>query len=50
LITEVRRPGVNTFMVGSDGVVYRKILGPDSLKIVEGMELYNPDKTRAKVN
>jgi Protein of unknown function (DUF2950) len=32
-------------MVDYDGVVYQKDLGPDSLKIVKNMELYNPDKT-----
>jgi hypothetical protein len=32
-------------MVDYDGVVYQKNLGPDSLKIVQNMELYNPDKT-----
>ena len=37
--------GVMTFMVGYDGVVYQKNLGPDSLNIVQKMELYNPDKT-----
>jgi Protein of unknown function (DUF2950) len=35
--------GVNTFMVNYDGKVYQKDLGPDSLKIVKNMELYNPD-------
>jgi hypothetical protein len=34
-----------TFMVSYDGVVYQKDLGPNSLSIVEKMELYNPDKT-----
>ena len=42
---EYRVTGVNTFMVSYDGVVYQKDLGPDSLKIVKSMELYNPDKT-----
>jgi hypothetical protein len=37
--------GVMTFMVSYDGVVYQKDLGPNSLSIVEKMELYNPDKT-----
>jgi hypothetical protein len=36
---------VKTFIVGYDGVVYQKDLGPDTLKIFQGMELYNPDKT-----
>jgi hypothetical protein len=42
---DYRVTGVKTFMVDYDGVVYQKDLGPDSLKIVENMELYNPDKT-----
>jgi hypothetical protein len=37
--------GVMTFIVSYDGVVYQKDLGPDSLNIVNKMELYNPDKT-----
>lgn len=42
---EYRVTGVKTFIVSHDGVVYQKDLGPDSLKIVKEMELYNPDKT-----
>ncbi len=42
---EYRVTGVKTFIVSNDGVVYQKDLGPDSLKIVKEMELYNPDKT-----
>ena len=42
---EYRVTGVKTFIVNNDGVVYQKDLGPDSLKIVKKMELYNPDKT-----
>jgi hypothetical protein len=37
--------GVKTFIVSYDGIVYEKDLGPDSLKIVKGIERYNPDKT-----
>ena len=40
-----RVTGVKTFMVGPDGVVYEKDLGPDTLKAFESMERYNPDKT-----
>jgi hypothetical protein len=43
--TEYRKTGVKTFIVGPDGVVYQKDLGPDSLKIAKQMELYDPDKT-----
>lgn len=42
---DYRVTGVKTFIVGPDGVVYQKDLGPDSLKIAKDMELYNPDKT-----
>ncbi len=42
---EYRVTGVKTFMVGPDGVVYEKDLGPDTLKIFQGMDTYNPDKT-----
>jgi hypothetical protein len=37
--------GVKTFMVGADGVVYEKDLGPDTLKTFQAMDTYNPDKT-----
>lgn len=42
---EYRVTGVQTFIVSYQGVVYQKDLGPDTLKIFRGMELYNPDKT-----
>ena len=42
---EYRVTGVNTFMVGPDGVVYEKDLGPDTLKTFQAMDSYNPDKT-----
>jgi hypothetical protein len=42
---DYRVTGVKTFIVSYDGLVYQKDLGPDSLKIVQNMELYNPDKT-----
>ena len=42
---EYRITGVMTFMVGPDGVVYEKDLGPDTLKTFQGMDKYNPDKT-----
>lgn len=44
---EYRITGVKTFLVNQDGVVYQKDLGPDTLSIFRGMELYNPDKTWA---
>ena len=42
---EYRVTGVMTFMVGPDGVVYEKDLGPDTLKIFQSMDTYNPDDT-----
>jgi Protein of unknown function (DUF2950) len=42
---EYRVTGVQTFIVGPDGVVYEKDLGPDTLKIFQSMDRYNPDKT-----
>lgn len=44
---EYRVTGVKTFLVSHDGVVYEKDLGPDTLKLFQKMELYNPDKTWA---
>ncbi len=40
-----RITGVETFIVGPDGVVYQKDLGPETLKTFEKMDRYNPDKT-----
>src|SRR5437899_11218653 len=42
---EYRVTGVQTFIVGPDGVVYEKKLGPDTLKTFQSMDRYNPDKT-----
>ena len=42
---EYRVTGVQTFIVGPDGVVYEKNLGPDTLKKFQSMDRYNPDKT-----
>ena len=42
---EYRVTGVQTFIVGPDGVVYEKNLGPDTLKTFQSMDRYNPDKT-----
>jgi hypothetical protein len=42
---EYRVTGVQTFIVGPDGVVYEKDLGPDSLKTFQSMDRYNPDKS-----
>ena len=40
-----RVTGVQTFIVGPDGVVYQKDLGPETLKVFGSMDRYNPDKT-----
>lgn len=42
---EYKVTGVMTFMVGPDGVVYEKDLGPDTLKTFQSMDKYNPDKS-----
>lgn len=42
---EYRVTGVQTFIVGPDGIVYQKDLGPDTLKTFQTMDRYNPDKT-----
>ena len=42
---DYRVTGVKTFIVGFDGVVYQKDLGPDTLKTFNAMTLYNPDKS-----
>jgi Protein of unknown function (DUF2950) len=42
---DYRVTGVKSFIVGYDGIVYQKDLGPDTLKIFKDMELYNPDKS-----
>jgi hypothetical protein len=42
---EYRVTGVMTFIVGPDGVVYEKDLGPDTTKTFQSMEKYNPDDT-----
>ncbi len=42
---EYRVTGVMTFIVGPDGVVCEKDLGPDTLKTFQSMDKYNPDKT-----
>src|SRR5262245_26807557 len=42
---QYRVTGVTTFIVGPDGVVYQKDMGPDTLKTFQDMEKYNPDKS-----
>jgi len=45
---EYRSSGVMTFIVGADGVVYRKDLGPNTATIVKAIKSYNPDPTWRK--
>jgi len=45
---EYKSSGVMTFIVGADGVVYRKNLGPDTAMIAKAMKTYNPDSTWRK--
>jgi hypothetical protein len=42
---QYRVTGVKTFIVSYEGIVYQKDLGPDTLKVFNSMELYNPDST-----
>jgi hypothetical protein len=41
---QYRITGVKTFIVGPSGIVYQKDLGPDTLKLFQGMDRFNPDK------
>ena len=47
---QYRVTGVKTFQVGPSGIVYEKDLGPDTLKVFEAMDRYNPDKTWKTTN
>jgi hypothetical protein len=47
---EYKVTGVKTFIVSNDGIVYQKDLGPDSLKLVQTMEVYNPDPSWKRTN
>ncbi len=42
---EYKNSGVMTFLVGKDGVVYEKNLGPKTADVIKAMTTYNPDKT-----
>jgi hypothetical protein len=42
---EYRASGVMTFLVDESGVIYEKDLGPDTSKIAESMNAYDPDST-----
>jgi len=45
---EYMSSGVMTFIVGQDGVVYRKDLGSDTAVLAKAMKAYNPDASWAK--
>jgi hypothetical protein len=42
---QYRVTGVKTFIVGSNGIVYQKDLGPDTLKAFTSLDRFNPDKS-----
>ena len=42
---EYRNSGVMTFIVGQDGVVYEKDLGPETAQLAAAITEYNPDKS-----
>jgi len=42
---EYGKTGIQTFIVGYDGVVYQKNVGPKTLEEFQKMQLYNPDKS-----
>ena len=41
--------GIMTFVTGSDGVVYDRDLGPDTVKIASSIQEYNPDQNWSPV-
>ncbi len=45
---EYRSSGIMTFIVGTDGMVYRKDLGASTAAIAKAMKSYNPDSTWKK--
>jgi hypothetical protein len=47
---EYRSSGVMTFIVNKSGTIYEKDLGPNTLKIAEAMNAYDPDSTWSKVD
>jgi hypothetical protein len=42
---QYRVTGVKTFIVGSNGIVYQKDLGPDTLKTFTSLNRFDPDKS-----
>ncbi len=47
---QYRSSGVMTFIIGPNGVVYQKDLGPMTLQMAKGMTVFNPDATWTKVH
>ena len=47
---QYRVTGVKIFIVSHDGIVYEKDLGPDTLKIFQSMDRFNPDKSWQPIN
>ena len=45
---EYRSSGVMTFVVGKEGVVYRKDLGPNTATLAKALKSFNPDSTWKK--
>jgi hypothetical protein len=45
---EYRSSGVVTFIVNETGTIYEKDLGPNTMKLAEGMRAYDPDSTWRK--
>ena len=45
---EYRSSGVMTFIVGPDGIVYRKDLGSNTATVAKSIKSYNPDSTWKK--
>jgi hypothetical protein len=44
-----RITGVKTFIVSHEGVVYEKDLGPETTKLAQSIDAFNPDKTWSPV-
>jgi hypothetical protein len=42
--------GIMTFIVGPDGDVYQKDLGPETTRIAAAMTTFNPDLTWLRVS
>jgi hypothetical protein len=42
--------GVKTFLIGYDGVLYEKDLGPKTLEIASAIDLYNPDRSWSRTD